>query len=448
METALAKYPTAAQLSGFANGFWKQALLSYQHDINQQQVLTPLGCKAIHNLIMETIKYNTALLEFVEQRVGPQNKGIITSISQIPNPYRNITLVFIVGNYRSGTSILHRLLSANRHFAYLPQWALKAPITEITDASQGVQFPGLIDSNSLTDPFRMLSKEMADTSYLDHPMSPDMAEEDGLYWGTASFAAFGLLSHGQGSRKWSMEKHEKQQQQSLDSPWLFGSNKNIPLRRNFFEKTLPFYLYAWLHEDSPLWTIWKNQQATAVASGGGGATSQSIKKPCIALKGPQYSAGLDIIKRVLPQATVIATHREPMSQASGIAMTFLASSPLFVDPSIVRAQDVALNILDHTAFLAGSLAKNKHYIDLNLMHREIVKNPLAAVQQVFEKLGLPSPNEQDIQSMKQILKANEQGVKRDTQQRRIKSCAGVNWSEEVYLRHGFQKYKEMFHGEW
>lgn len=417
LETAMQRFPEVASLMGLTpEGPWKPVLESFSRDLNVMNPLTPLGRKVVNDLMLEASTYNAEIMTFLSSRLTKTVSGHPATL-----PRANLQLVWIVGNYRSGTTILQRLLSTHHRAVFFPQWVLKVPITKVSTALEGIKWPNLPNVNNPNDAFAQLSSEIKERVMMLHPMAPEMPEEDGLYWGMHGFAHMALLTSA-------IVCHPRSPV-NRDSPWINGAPSNREMHELFFTRVLPAYVSAWLHADSPLWSMpgWKRED-----------------KRFVVLKAPFYATGVDLIKKTFPGSVIIATHRAPVQQSLAIAEHWWASAPVYGSRHAFTARDVALNSLRESGRMAGMLARHADLIDVNVGLADLRKDPLQVAKTVLAKVGVDVGSSEDVEAMRQVLHDNKDGLDKKGWKPDPSAVGVKDWNGEVAKNEGYQAYLRRF----
>jgi len=407
MNSSIEAYPKAARAMGFAgdDALWRTALAEMKAAVEEGQWLSTLKWATAKDNLIELAKYNRGILAFLETRMDG---------AALP-PVSDLDLLFIVGNYRSGTSILQRLLAADSRIASLPQWILLK--SDAADFREGMANPAILDSKVQDSPFCFVSPEVCRAVLGGHPFAGDLAEEDGLYLSEASLVMLG-------KSQWTAFAVPREGccANAYRAKATMGSD--AATLEAFYARALPGYLAALTHADSALWTQWKGGKQ---------------RKHALVLKAPLYGLALDLLKRAFPSAQFVATHRPPREQAASAVTQWAHSWPLVLaEHASVRS--VTLNILDHVEAIAGGLVDGRALIDMHLAHEDIAARPIESAQHVlWNMLGLDSPPEE---------RANMQNVLDGLPHSPALTDAdgfGVDWASELRARPGFVRYNAAYY---
>ena len=447
MDEAIRAYPHAARELGFAPTTtpttttttstamepWRAALRAYVRAFNTASVHTAVGVVAAQTILDDSANYNAKVMAFLEARRDDNDDKDKNNDKDLPIPESRI--LFVVGNYRSGTSILTRVLTCDKRAVYFPQWALKAGI-DVPSAEEGMRHPTLMDGYSALDRLALLSPEIAKAAYTDHPMSPRLAEEDGFFWAANAFAVPGFFVNEFARPRANTNtssvlrcNHGIKTNATTSSPSNIKDDDHDTYTRayhTFASKTLRAYLKAWLHPESPLWT----QLATP--------TNDSF----LVLKAPSYGAYVDVLRAAFPQATFVATHRDVRDGAGNIMKLFSQSAALLADASKLRARDVARNALDHYGGIARGLARHKDLIDLHVPHRDVLRDPMhVVVEELYPRLGItPTPDALD--NMRDLLARMKSSV--STKKLIDVEAMGIDLDVEIAAREEFDEYRKAY----
>jgi hypothetical protein len=109
------------------------------------------------------------------------------------------------------------------------------------------------------------------------------------------------------------------------------------------------------------------------------------------LKSPQHPLNLEALLDAYPGAMLVQTHRDPVTSMSSLAsLITVARRPLYPD---VDPQEVGAEIIDTwtTILERGMAAREAPAVDaaiVDLGYRDLVADPLGAVEQIYERFGL------------------------------------------------------------
>jgi len=419
MNDSIAQYPKAARLLGFAGGEceknWRTSLRAWAEDQAEANWLLPTGLMIGQGMLDNGVDNSAALLRFLEARLTSS-----VGSDALPELDPSLKILVIAGSYRTGTSILQRVIGADSRVITFPQWSLFSPV----DAESAVKARNNINIMSTSDPFnglRFMSSEITDSFTVLHTMEADLAEEESAYWCSAAFGpGLGMINYQQYVQPRSgCCKHGRTSK---------ATSSDLVARRCYFERALPGFVKAWLHGDSVL-------RRSRVAEG-------HFNDKLLVLKTPMYGMALPEIKRAFPQAKVVVTHRRVQTQVPA-AMTMLLTWMGFFASDKARPRDVGLNVIDHLEVLAREQAANKALIDLNIDHAALKADPMGTALRILtDVLDMDVP-ESEQQRMRSYL-AGDGDYKGSTAPAKDPRCLGVDWAHE-YKREGFTQYMEAFY---
>lgn len=109
-------------------------------------------------------------------------------------------------------------------------------------------------------------------------------------------------------------------------------------------------------------------------------------------KSPQHLLGLDQLFDVYPDASLVWTHRDPISTFSSLSsMLCLIQRSVRIEPDPIRTGAMVSKLWGR-AILNGLEYREKHpeseKVIVDLAHRDIVRDPVAQIRKVYAMLGL------------------------------------------------------------
>ncbi len=264
----------------------------------------------------------------------------------------------VAGMGRSGTTLLHRLLSCDPDVEFLATWQAMHPVPTYPQASEA------------EDPRRRQTREwveeLARTSpetLRIHPIQADAPEEEVF-----------LLQHSFASMLFALSAPLPSYSQ-----WLNGTDHSAA------------YRFA-------LDLVRLNEWAAGADAG----------RPRI-MKSPQFLLDLDVVLREMPDALVVQTHRDPLDLVGSYCSTYAASRRRAVenlDPVALGAERLEnLELMARRGMAVRERWDPARFCDVR--YADLVGDPLGTVERIYRSAGL-SVSEAARDSMSAWLSANPQ----------------------------------------
>ncbi|MDR3634236.1 MAG: sulfotransferase [Isosphaeraceae bacterium] len=256
--------------------------------------------------------------------------GSLLERVEIPPP------LFILGHWRSGTTLLHNLLALDDRFAYPNLYEVFFPHTFLcTEDVRAGQVTSLVPSTRVMD---------------NVPQGVEMPNEDEF----ATCAA------------------------SLASPYMFWA---FPRRQEQYEKYLTF-------RDVPEAEVarWKDEFLRFARK-----LTLRHHRPLL-LKSPPHTGRIKLLLELFPDARFVSIHRDPYTvfQSTKHLNATLTRSLQFQHPGDANPDDAVIRRyrLMHEAFFAErTLIPEGHFHEMAF--DELESDPLGAIRRTYEHLGLP-----------------------------------------------------------
>ena len=433
-EEAVRKHPRAAAVLGFddeGDSSWSAGMRGLVRALNDGNMLTPLGRAGVQTRLTDNARVAAALLAFVEPRLDAQGK-------LPPLPVDPKRVVFLVGNYRGGTSALQRVMAAHPKALFMPAWATFAPIS-VANADEGRRDPQVLNATDPYNPYSMMSPEVAQINFDEHAIEPDLAEEDGLLWSPFLGLAPGMVSWETCAPRVVVAEGKSPTKTSALHPGIRSlgvfNASNTKAWERYFLKQVPTMLGAWLHRDSPLWTAsWF-------------ARLREDPGTFLVLKAPMYAARLDLLRRAFPHARIVATHRDAVQAVRSLAVHQALICSIMCkhdddDKGLdeLHPADIALTTFDHFAVLAGGLATHKRVIDVNIPHSHVVRDIVGVATDILTGVGV-SVSREDAQAMRAF--DDKYRLRSKIKHVRSVESMGVDVAKEVAARPEFAAYERV-----
>ena len=255
----------------------------------------------------------------------------------LARPIRNP--VFIVGPMRSGTTRLHRLLSADRRFTHMRSFETISPVPR-----PGFEPGGADKRIALARRIRVVAKLANPNTLSIHPTGPMEPEEElGLlvnsFWGT---------------------KHDAQWWVPSYARWCEGQDA-VPVYRQM--KRL-LQLVGW------------SQQASSL-------------RPWV-LKTPQHMMDLPALLEVFPDARFIFTHRDPLRVVASSASLAWNQTCIYSDHADPRA--IGAEWLRKTRLMTNRMHEARRLIapgrQIDIAYEDVDNDWRAAMRRVYAFLGM------------------------------------------------------------
>lgn len=249
--------------------------------------------------------------------------------------------VFIIGTPRSGTTVLHRLITNDPGVQTLPYWLGNTPIPR-PPREQWNENPWyqLVDQEYVQK-FLQSRPDVLDL----HPMRADKPEEcswiiEQTFWGATFFSAMNTPNY----TKWALETDAR-----------------------------PFYEYY--------------RKVLNIISNGD-------TRPWM-LKNPAHMFAIDALMAVFPDACIVQTHREPVTGLASTSNLIWAMrkdlepnlTPKDVGNLTLETWGRGLNMMEE----ARRKYDDKHFFDVHML--ETRRDPLGTMQRIYEHFDMPLPPE-------------------------------------------------------
>jgi len=297
----------------------------------------------------------------------------------------------IVGLARTGTTMLHRLISSDpglcsarwwevRSPAPFPGWDPQAPDPRVADAKAQVQM--ILETQPVLAAI--------------HPWDAEGPDEEIM------LIEHAFLSH------------------------VPESSANLPTYRRWIDGQDFRPAYAYGHRLLQFLQWQKRQRGEAVG-------------PWV-LKTPMHAGYLDELFETFPGTTVIQTHRDPLETIPSVASMYLALWGLATDDP--DPHEVGRQCLERYAWsLRRCLERREaigeeHFVDVSF--RDVASDPLAAVRRIYAQVGRPFTAEAEA-AMKRWSADNP----RDNRPAHDYSAATFGLTDEA-IREAFSAYRARF----
>lgn len=318
----------ATDLSDFGEEFFVPALTVLCRSMNEEAELTPIGALIQQKRITDLLKNRLRLEAEFKRRPESQEVGFQG-------------LLLIAGLQRTGTTLLHRLLSTHPEARTLPSWEGLNPAPLPSDPDNRKRI-------ALAEQAVSGLKFLAPDFFRIHPLDATAPEEEVLLM-ELSFM-------------------------SQTSEAIL----HVPTYAKWLEQQDQTPVYAYLRRVLQLLFLGTPERRRWV------------------LKSPNHLEWLDVFLRVFPEGRVIQTHRNPLETVASFCSMVAHGRAVF--SRSVDAHEIGRHWLLKlkrvmTRALAVRQVAPERFIDLD--YAELLNDPQSAVAHVHESLGIPHGPEED-----------------------------------------------------
>ncbi len=250
--------------------------------------------------------------------------------------------IIIAGLQRTGTTHLHNVLSADPNIRYLPYWESLEPVGEVAaQAEEGLPDPRM----ALCETALAFQEQVMPHFKRMHEMTVDHA-------------------------------HEEIQLLAIDfSTMLLESIVTLPAYRDFYLG----------HDQRPHYEYMKTCLKVLTWLRGGTRW---------VLKSPQHIEQLPAVLATFPDATVVFTHRDPVSVIASTATMLAYSARVHQNP--VDAARLGEYWVDRTVRMLRACVRDRNLVpkerSMDVLFHEYMKDDMAVVDQIYALAGQPLGN--------------------------------------------------------
>lgn len=264
-------------------------------------------------------------------------------------------MILIAGMQRTGTTTLQRLLAADPQMRALFAWEGMCPVPVHEDPEKDRQMR-MRQAKRAERALAYLAPEF----FAVHPVEHDAPEEDVL-----------LLDHCFMSQSWEVLM-------------------NVPSYASWLEK----------QDHTPVYEYLRRLLKVLIGTGAGGHW---------VLKSPHHAEYLDLVLKVLPEATIVLTHRDPLvSTTSFLSMTAHGRG---ISTDHVNVKQVANQWVRKTERLMRCSIKVRKSADpsrfIDVSYYDLVKDPLGELRRIYNQTGIPLSDE-GLAAARATSKSNQQ----------------------------------------
>ncbi len=322
----------------FVDETFAQPLRMLLHSLNTEANLNDAGRSSMQMRLIDLLVNRLRLEHYLERHPEIREERIGTPL-------------VIVGFPRTGTTLLHRLLSCDPGTNAVAWWENRNP-APFPETVWGQSDPRIAVAHQQVRAILEAVPELAAI----HPWDPEGPDEEIL-----------LLEHSFYST-------------------MPGSMANVPTYDAWVKRQDNTAAYRYL-ELMLQFLQWQKRQAGKVGTRW-------------VLKTPHHLGFLECLFAVFPDSRIIQTHRDPLQTLPSITSMYyflwqLASDA--VDPLVVgrHCREHYGNALRHCMHVRDTIPTNR-FIDID--YRVVLRDPLAQVRRIYEFLGLPlsSATEQEM----------------------------------------------------
>lgn len=335
-------------LDDFGDDSFRPALAALCDSINREAPLSDTGRYLLHQKIVSQLVNRLRLEDWVRRHP----EILSENLGEPP--------VVIVGLPRTGTTKLHRLLSADPRFHWMAWWESIYPVPF---AGEDLQHPSARIAQAHSD-VAMMTQAMPRLTAI-HPMDADAADEEVMLMEHSFLSAWNAYADVPGYMAW-LDRQDQR-----------------PAYR-FLQRMMQFLQ-------------WQKRRR--------GITAQRW-----VLKAPHHLLRMDLLLEVFPGVKVIQTHRDPLTSIPSIASFIHTLWGIYcgerADAHAAGASwnDLMRRALQHTMRVRERTPKDQ-FFDVRFI--DTVQRPLDVVQQIYAFLGwkLPAASEE---AMRRWLAQDEQ----------------------------------------
>jgi hypothetical protein len=369
-------------LLDYGDSSFREPFRKLLSSIESEAHLHPVG----RHMVRERLVSNLANRMRIEEqfRRHPELEG-----SRVSAP------IVIVGLQRTGTTLLHRLLAADRRVRSLASWEALAPAPLGKDdrpAANGSPDPRKANAALAERALRYLAPDF----FAVHPVEAGAPEEDVL-----------LL--------------------------------DLSFRSTVAEATLRVPSFSrWLEEQDqePAYRMLERCLRLLQWQRPGTEASELGENTRWVLKTPHHLEWLEVLLGVFPNAKVIWTHRDPKTTVASFCSMVAHGRGVFsdrVDP-IEIGQDWGRKVgrMIERAMAARDAAGERYFVDVH--YDDLTKKPLEVMKRVYGELGMPYTKDTET-VMKDLLRTHTQhrhGVHRYAMEDFGLSARGLDAQFEAY----------------
>lgn len=248
--------------------------------------------------------------------------------------------LIIVGLPRTGTTKLHRLLSRDPRFYWMPFWESQMPVPlpgeSLDDPSPRIEQGATIVS--------MMTEAMPQLMAI-HPMANEEADEEFMLMEHSFLADFSAYARVDRYMEWLVQQDERP-------------------AYDFLKRMLAFLQ-------------WQKRQR--------GVTAQRW-----VLKAPHHIHRMGLLMQAFPGAQVVQTHRDPVESIPSIASFIHTLHGIYSDTpdaeAVGRSWSARMKTgLEHTMRVRDSAEHRDRFLDVAFS--DTVTDPMAVVQRIYDAIG-------------------------------------------------------------
>jgi hypothetical protein len=334
----------------------RNLIISLCTGIDENPLLSPTGKFLLKQIALRTLQHRKLVLKYYS-----------THIDTISANTQSFTPIIITGLPRSGTTLLHRLMSEDPNTRSLYTFEMEVPLPPMTSEADPLKDPRIKNSQSTISMLTRLAPGFIEKFAESHVWSPTEMEESLPYM--LGHNGMHVMNFATAGRAY------------MDALFRFHDKRPVFRYERLFFEMLDAYRPAKSH-----WT----------------------------LKAPFYAMYFPLVFEEYPEARVVVTHRNPLIALPSICR-LLESWCIAFDQNgsfdkhrfgrfqkrfVEQCLTVPLNYRREHPELADQL--------FDCMYDELFADPIAMVERIYDTFGLQYTSEFETR-MRVYLKNNQQG---------------------------------------
>lgn len=128
----------------------------------------------------------------------------------------------------------------------------------------------------------------------------------------------------------------------------------------------------------------------------------------LTLKTPIHSHAIDTLYQTIPNAMIIATHRDPVRVVSSLSSLISSFHRLVCTPDLPRMGKMHLEFMSQFTLQSMQQRQNMPDVILDIYYPELLADPIQTVRNIYDHFALPWPDGHD-ERLQSYMKENRQG---------------------------------------